>query len=123
MPPKTATTATTLARTSGKDTSIEDADLSVVTQGQLQEIVDQLTQNNHTLEIRLNEISLGKTKMPLIKRFIGDLIKLKGFLVQIKFRIYQEGIKLVTAMDKVAFAGIFLVGDLLRWFKPYFADI
>ena len=28
-----------------------------------------------------------------------------------------------TAMDKVAFAGMFLVGDLLRWFKPYFVEI
>ena len=61
--------------------------------------------------------------MLLIKQFIGNLIKLKGFLVQIKFRIYQEGIKLNTPIDKVAFAGMFLAGDLLRWFKPYFADI
>ena len=61
--------------------------------------------------------------MPLIKRFAGKLKKIKGFLAQIKFRIYQKGIKLNTPIDKVAFAGIFLVGDLLRWFKPYFTDI
>ena len=73
--------------------------------------------------MRLNKISLGKTKMLLIKQFLGDLVKLKGFLAQIKFRIYQEGIKLTTPTDKVAFIGIFLVGDLLRWFKPYFINI
>ena len=61
--------------------------------------------------------------MLLIKQFIGDLIKLKGFLVQIKFRIYQEGIKLAIPTDKVVFTGMFLIGDLLRQFKPYFAEI
>ena len=61
--------------------------------------------------------------MLLIKQFAGDLVKLKGFLIQIKFRIYQEGIKLAILTDKVAFVGMFLVGDLLRWVKPYFADI
>ena len=61
--------------------------------------------------------------MLLIKRFAGDLVKLKGFLAQIKFKIYQEGIRLKTAADKVAFAEMFLIGDLLRQFKPYFAEL
>ena len=61
--------------------------------------------------------------MPLIKQFIGEPLKLKGFLAQIKFKIDQEGIRLNTVIDKVAFAGIYLTGDLLRWFKPYFAEI
>ena len=61
--------------------------------------------------------------MLLIKRFIGDLTKLKGFLAQIKFRIYQEDIKLATPIDKVVFTGMFLAGDLLKWFKPYFTEI
>ena len=52
---------------SGTDTNISSNNLDLVTQGQLQEIINQLTQNNYTLEIRLNKVSLGKTKMPLIK--------------------------------------------------------
>ena len=40
MPLKTATTATTSARTLGEDTSIGDTNSSIVTRGQLQEIVD-----------------------------------------------------------------------------------
>ena len=61
--------------------------------------------------------------MLLIKRFVGDLKKLKGFIVQIKFKIGQEGMRLNTPADKVAFAGMFLIGDLLRWFEPYFIEI
>ena len=44
-------------------------------------------------------------------------------MAQIKFKIGQEGIRLNTPVDKVAFAGMFLTGDPLRWFEPYFAEI
>ena len=82
-----------------------------------------MNQNNQVIEQRLNKISLGKIKIPLIKQFNGDPKKLKGFMAQIKFKIGQEGIRLNTLADKVAFAGMFLIGDLLRWFEPYFAEI
>jgi len=32
------------------------------------------------LKDRLNSISIVKVKLPLIKRFIGEKLKLKGFL-------------------------------------------
>jgi hypothetical protein len=43
-------------------------------------MVNQLIDNNAILENRLNNISIAKVKLPLIKRFIGERLKLKGFL-------------------------------------------
>ena len=70
------------------DTSIVDIDLQIVTRGQLQEIV------NYLLDI--NGIRAAKVKLPLIKRFLGERLKLKGFLTQIYFKVIQEGAKLAT---------------------------
>ena len=79
MPLKaTPTTATALG--SVKDTSIADTDLQVVTIGQLQQIVDQLTSNRQALKNKITEIGISKIKIPLIKRFSGEKAKLKGFL-------------------------------------------
>jgi hypothetical protein len=36
--------------------------------------------NNIILKERLNGIGIVKVKLPLIKRFIGERLKLKGFL-------------------------------------------
>jgi len=43
-------------------------------------MVDQLIDNNAILKNRLNNISIARVKLPLIKRFIGKRTKLKGFL-------------------------------------------
>jgi len=40
-----------------------------------------------------------KVKLPLIKRFLGERLKLKGFLTQMYFKVTQEGVKLLTLMD------------------------
>ena len=37
--------------------------------------------------------------MPLIKRFIGEKYKLKGFLTQIKLKIRYKGTKLAELVD------------------------
>ena len=64
----------------GEDTSIEDMDLQLVTVGQLQEIVDWIIDNNRILKERLNGIRAAKIKLPLIKWFLEEKLKLKGFL-------------------------------------------
>ena len=83
MPPKapviTLLTAATTLGTS-KDISILNASLQLVIVGQLQEMVNQLTENNIILKSRINGIGAAKVKLPLVKRFLGDKIKLKGFL-------------------------------------------
>jgi hypothetical protein len=74
----TPTTAMTL-RLVG-DTSIANTDSQVVIMGQLYKVVNQLTNNSVVLNNKINSIGIFKVKMPSIKRFSGEKIKLKGFL-------------------------------------------
>ena len=83
MPPKALvamllTAVTTLGL---GDTSIVDIDLQLITRGQLQEIVDRLLDNNRILKERINGISAVKVKLLLIKQFLEERLKLKGFLI------------------------------------------
>ena len=48
--------------------------------GQLYEVVNQLTNNSVVLNNKINSIEISKVKMPSIKRFSGEKVKLKGFL-------------------------------------------
>jgi len=57
--------------------------------------------------------------MPAIKKFNGDWLKLKEFLMQIKIRIDNKGLKLTTPFNKIIYAGMHLIGKLLKWFQPY----
>jgi hypothetical protein len=79
MPPKITPTMATTSRLVG-DTSITNINSQVVTIGQLREVVNQLTNNSVVLNDKINSIGISKVKMPLIKRFSGEKVKLKGFL-------------------------------------------
>ena len=79
-PTTTLTRATTTLGSSG-DTSIQDTDLQLVTIGQLQEIVNRLIDNNQILKERINRVSIAKVKLLSIKQFLGEKLKLKGFLI------------------------------------------
>jgi hypothetical protein len=48
--------------------------------GQLYKVVNQLTNNGIVLNNKINSIGIFKVKMPLIKRFSEEKVKLKGFL-------------------------------------------
>ena len=61
--------------------------------------------------------------MPLIEYFIGELYKLRGFLTQIKIKITNKGLGLPTSIKQIAYAGLFLLGRALEWFKPYLTKI
>ena len=63
-----------------EDTSIADTDSQVVIIGQLQQIINQLTDNRQVLENKITELGISKVKMPSIKKFSGEKAKLKGFL-------------------------------------------
>ena len=39
------------------------------------------------------------------------------------FKVVQEGVKLVISLNQVAYAGLFLIGRALKWFKPYLTEI
>ena len=61
--------------------------------------------------------------MPLVEYFIGELYKLKGFFMQGKIKITNKGLGLPISIKQVAYAGLFLSGRVLEWFKPYFTKI
>ena len=61
--------------------------------------------------------------MPLVKYFLGEVYKLKGFLTQIKIKITNKGLGLLMAIKQVAYIGLFLIGKVLEWFKPYFTKV
>ena len=72
------TTATALGLVG--DTDIADIDLQVVTMGQLQAIINQLTSNRQVLENKINKIGITKVKILSVKKFSSEKAKLKGFL-------------------------------------------
>jgi hypothetical protein len=43
-------------------------------------VVNQLTNNGIALNNKINGIGISKVKMPLIKQFSEERVKLKGFL-------------------------------------------
>ena len=61
--------------------------------------------------------------MLLVKYFSGEAYKLRGFLTQIKIKIINEGPGLPTVIEQVAYTGLFLMGRVLEWFKPYLTKI
>jgi hypothetical protein len=79
MPPKIIPTTATTLKLVG-DISIANTDLQVVTIRQLCKVVNQLTNNGVALDDKINSIRMSKVKMPLIKRFSGEKVKLKRFL-------------------------------------------
>ena len=115
---KTTLTTATILRLVG-NTNIANTDLQIVTMGQLQVVVNQLTNNGIVLNNKINSIEMFKVKMPSIKRFNREKIKLKGFLTQIKLKIRHKGQKLLIVIDQVAYIGLFLAGQALKQFKPY----
>jgi hypothetical protein len=62
------------------DTNIANTNSQIVIMGQLCKVVNQLTNNNVVLNDKINSIRISKVKIPLIKRFSGEKVKLKGFL-------------------------------------------
>ena len=52
--------------------------------------------------------------MPLVKYYLGEVYKLRGFLTQIKIKITNKGLGLPTVIKQVAYAGLFLIGRVLE---------
>jgi len=62
-------------------------------------MVNRLLDNNRILKERINGIGAAKVKLPLIKQFLRERLKLKGFLTQMHFKVIQEGAKLAIPID------------------------
>ena len=52
--------------------------------------------------------------MLLVKYFLGEVYKLKGFLTQIKTKITNKELGLLIAIKQVAYAGLFLTKRVLE---------
>ena len=52
--------------------------------------------------------------MPSVKHFSGEVYKLRGFLTQVKIKIVNEGPGLLTVIKQVAYAGLYLLGRVLK---------
>ena len=61
--------------------------------------------------------------MPSVEYYLGEVYKLREFLTQIKIKITNKGLGLPTVIKQVAYAGLFLMGRVLEWFKPYLTKI
>ena len=61
--------------------------------------------------------------MLLVKYYLGEAYKLKGFLTQIKIKITNKGLGLPIVIKQIAYIGLFLTEKVLKWFKPYFTKI
>ena len=61
--------------------------------------------------------------MLLVKYFLENIYKLKGFLIQVKIKIVNKGPGLLIVMEQVAYIGLFLLRRALEWFKLYFIKI
>jgi hypothetical protein len=128
MPPKVPVVIILKATTlQDKDTSIVEnkstTNSQMVTMGQLRQIVDQMNDNLQALNNKVSEIGMTKVKLPSIERFNSTKSRLKGFLLQMKFKIIQEDLKIGTLADQIAYTGLFLTGKALKWFKPYLTKI
>ena len=78
--------------------------------------------NQKAFKVRINNIGIAKLKMPVVKRFNGTRLKLKGFFAQMRLRLYNKGYKVLTQAKAVAYTGLFLLGKALKWFKPYMME-
>ena len=54
---------------------------------------------------------------------MGEAYKLREFFTQIKIKITNKGPGLLTAIEQVAYIGLFLIKRVLEWFKPYFTKV
>ena len=52
--------------------------------------------------------------MLLIKYFLGEVYKLRGFLTQIKIKVTNKGLGLLTVIKQVAYIGLFLSKRVLE---------
>ena len=62
-------------------------------------------------------------KILLVKYFLGEVYKLKEFLIQIKIKITNKGPGLPIAIKQIAYIRLFLIKKVLEWFKPYLTKI
>ena len=74
-------------------TESSQLDLQNVIIGQFRSVIKQIENNQKAFKVRINNIGTVKLKMLAVKRFNRTRSKLKGFLAQIKLKLYNKGYK------------------------------
>ena len=59
-------------------------------------MIEQIKNNQKAFKVKINDIGMAKLKIPVVKRFNRIRFKLKGFLVQIRLKLYNKGHKVLT---------------------------
>ena len=52
--------------------------------------------------------------MPSVKYYLGEAYKLREFLIQIKIKITNKGLRLPIIIKQVAYTGLFLTERVLK---------
>ena len=71
---------------------------------------------------KLKDIGKAKVKLLEVKQFNRTQMELKGYLIQISLKLRYKGYRIIILLDVVAYAGIYLIGRALKWFKPYLIE-
>src|SRR6266576_3780623 len=71
---------------------------------------------------KLKDIGKAKVKLLEVKWFDGTRMELKGYLTQILLKLRYKGYRIATPPNTVAYAGIYLIGRALKWFKSYLIE-
>ena len=58
-----------------------------------------------------------------VEYYLGEVYKLRGFLMQIKIKITNKRLGLLIAIKQVAYTGLFLTERVLEWFKLYLTEV
>ena len=81
----------------------------------VREMLQQLIINQNAFKVKLNGYNYQPVKMPSIKWFIKDRFKLKGFFMQVKIQIDNEGPKLPTLFKKkIVYTKMYLIRKPLK---------
>src|SRR6266699_5989062 len=124
MLPKAAITTTLGESSLNNDASMIEIleDSQIVTIGQLKEIVDQMNIGQAAFNKKLKDIGKAKVKLLKVKRFNRIRVELKGYLTQISLKLRYKGHRIIILIDAVVYAGIYLTGRVLEWFKLYLIE-
>ena len=49
-------------------------------------------------------------------------MKFKGYIIQMVFKLRYKGHRIAMPLDVVVYAGMFLIGRALKWFKLYLIE-
>ena len=124
MLPKAVMTMTPGELSLNNDASMAEIseDLQMVTIGQLREIMDQINMGQAAFNEKLKDIGKAKVKLLKVKWFNGTQAELKGYFTQISLKLRYKGHRIITPLDTVVYAEIYLIGRVLKWFKPYLTE-